>query len=167
MWLLPKFLAMEDQLMEAWEELKRLEHIIYVSLKYTRTVDVIINALNRLVSTYDMIIEAYLQKASKEGLIGAFPKSPALRASKVREIFSEDEQLVNYLSFYSFLKHILKLPNYKKREEYRRHVTYIVDLDKSTSEIKIDTLVNSEKYIHRFFNYARASLLGKPVEAEI
>jgi hypothetical protein len=158
---------MEEQLMEAWEELKRLEHIIYVSLKYTRTVDVLINALNRLVSTYDLIIEAYLKKARLDGKIGDFPKSPALRATKVRELFAEDEQLGHYLTFYAFLKHILKLPNYKKREEYRRHVTFIVELKNSTSEVKIDTLMNCEKYIHRFYRYARDSLLGVPVEEEL
>ena len=47
---------MNESLIEAREELKRLEHIIYVSLKYTRTVDVILNALKRMVSTYDFII---------------------------------------------------------------------------------------------------------------
>ena len=33
---------MNEYLLEAREELKRLEHILYVSLKYTRTVDVLI-----------------------------------------------------------------------------------------------------------------------------
>ena len=55
-----------ELMFEAREELKRLEHIIYVSLKYTRTVDVIINALNRLVEVYNLIIEALLEKAKLE-----------------------------------------------------------------------------------------------------
>jgi len=59
---------MNDYLLEAREELKRLEHIIYVSLKYTRTVDVIVNALTRMVSTFDLIIEAFLEKAKIKNL---------------------------------------------------------------------------------------------------
>ena len=154
---------MEELLLEAWEELKRLEHIIYVSLKYTRTVDVLLNALNRLISTYDLIIEAYLEKARAEGKITNFPKSPALRASNARDLFPEDQKLADFITFYAFLKLILKSPH-KKREEYRRHVTCITELDHSTSEIKIDTLMNCEKYIHRFYRYARVSLLSEPEE---
>ena len=156
---------MEDYLLDAREELKRLEHIIYVSLKYTRTVDVIANALKRLVGTFDLIIEAYLLKAQEEGKIESLPKSPALRATKVVQFFPEDNQLKRYLDFYAYLKLILKSPR-RKREEYRRHVSLIVDHDKSTTEIKIDHLINCEKYIHRFFTYSRDTLIGKPEEEE-
>jgi hypothetical protein len=152
-----------EHLMEAREELKRLEHIIYVSLKYTRTVDVIRNALDRMIDMFDLIIEAFLEKAKEEGKIEHFPKSPAFRATKILEIYSEDKTLEKYLSFYSFLKNILKLQSYK-REEYRRHVTLIVDLDKSTAEINIDNLVNCERYVHRFIGYAREVIEGKKEE---
>ena len=95
---------MNEYLLESREELKRLEHIIYVSLKYTRTVDVIVNALNRMVSTFDLIIEAFLEKAKEEGLITELPKSPALRANRLVELYPEDKELERYLSFYAFLK---------------------------------------------------------------
>jgi len=156
---------MEEYLLEAQEELKRLEHIIYVSLKYTRTVDVLANALNRLVGTFDLIIEAYLLKAQEEGKIEKLPKSPALRANKVTLLFPEDEKMKNYLKFYFYLKRILK-STHRKREEYRRHVSLIVDHEQATTEIKIDHLINCERYIHRFFNYARDTLVGKPPEEE-
>jgi hypothetical protein len=156
---------MEDSLLEAREELKRLEHIIYVSLKYTRTVDVIINALKRMVSTFDQIIETFLMKAQEDKKIDILPKSPALKATRVREIFKDDAELQRCLEFYTFLKLILNSP-YKRREEFRRHVTYIVEMDKSTVEIKIDNLVNSEKYLHKFYTHAWHTLIGKPEEDE-
>ncbi|MBS3127323.1 hypothetical protein J4228_04110 [Candidatus Woesearchaeota archaeon] len=154
---------MNDYLLEAREELKRLEHIIYVSLKYTRTVDVILNALRRMVSTCDFIIEAFLEKAIEEGRIESLPKSPALRATWVGELHADDPKLQNYLAFYSFLKTILKL-SYKKREEYRRHVTLIVDLEQATAEIKIDNLLNAEKFVHHFLNYSWEKIVGKKEE---
>ena len=154
-----------EYLMEAREELKRLEHIIYVSLKYTRTVDVIRNALDRMIDMFDLIIEALLEKAKDEGKIEQFPRSPAFRATKVLELYPNEEVLKNYLSFYSFLKTILKLPSYK-REEYRRHVTLIVDLEKSTAEVNIDNLVNCERYVHRFLRFAAELIEGKKEEEE-
>ncbi len=156
---------MNDYLLEAREELKRLEHIIYVSLKYTRTVDVILNALNRMVSTYDLIIEAFLEKAREQGTIEALPKSPALRSKKVAELFAEDAQLLKYLAFYTYLKTILNMPH-QKREEFRRHVTLIVVMENSTTEIKIDNLTNAEKYVHAFLDYAWLQIVGKPVNGD-
>ena len=157
---------MEDYLLEAREELKRLEHIIYVSLKYTRTVDVILNALNRIVGTYDLIVEAFLEKAKEEGKLSSLPKSPALRVQNAQDIYKDDEILMRFLRFYSFLKTILKKPH-KRREEFRRHVTHIVELENATSEVKIDNLLNAEKYLHRFFDYAWTTLIGKPEEDDL
>jgi len=151
---------MSENLLEAKEELKRLEHIIYVSLKYTRTVDVIINALNRLIGTYDFIIEALLEKAQKEDKIAALPKSPALRATTLGEIYPQDLTLQKALSFYAFLKTVLKT-NYERREEFRRHVTLVVSFPNSTAEIDIDNLVNCERFVHKFFNYACTQIMGR------
>lgn len=154
---------MDENLLEAHEELKRLEHIIYVSLKYTRTVDVILNALNRLLGIYDFIIEAMLDKAKNAGLMTTLPKSPALRATRLGELYPEDAMLQKYLSFYAFLKNVLKLPH-TKREEYRRHVTLVVELDKCTAEIDIDNLTDCEKFVHKFFHYALEKIEGKKEE---
>ena len=156
---------MEDHLLEGKDELKRLEHIIYVSLKYTRTVDVIINAIERMVSTFDSIIEAFLEKAKLEGLIDSIPKSPGLRARRVAEFNKDDKELQKHLAFYSFLKTILKSPH-KRRREYRRHVTLIVEMDKSTAEINIDNLVNCERFIHRFVDHAWTVIMGKEEREE-
>jgi hypothetical protein len=154
---------MNEYLLEAREELKRLEHIIFVSLKYTRTVDVIRNALNRMVDTFDLIIEAFLEELKENGKLDALPKSPALRAKRLQELQGEDEQLQRYLLFYVFLKNILNLPS-RKREEFRRHVTLIVDLEDRTAEIKIDNLMNAEKYMHRCLQYSWEKIVGKPEE---
>lgn len=157
---------MEEYLFEAREELKRIEHIIYVSLKYTRTVDVIINAVNRMISTFDFIIEAFLVKAKQEGKIDALPKSPALRASTLAEIYADDPQMQKYINFYVFLKNVLKNPQ-SKREEYRRHVTLVVPLENATAELSIDSLTSCEKFLHGFFAYAWEKLIGKPNEDDM
>ncbi|HLC90744.1 MAG TPA: hypothetical protein VJI15_03165 [Candidatus Nanoarchaeia archaeon] len=154
---------MEELLLEAREELKRLEHIIYVTLKYTRTVDVLVNALQRLVDIYDLIIEALLEKAKAEKLVDSLAKSPALRAKNLQELYADDKQLENYLKFYTFIKNLLKSP-YSKREEFRRHVTHVVELENSTATIDIDNLVNCERFSHQFFRYAWGKVVGLPEE---
>ena len=157
---------MEELLLEAREELKRLEHIIYVTLKYTRTVDVLVNALQRLVDIYDLMIEALLEKAKAEKLIDSLAKSPALRARLVGELYADDQQLLRYLCFYTFLKTLLNMKQ-QKREEFRRHVTLIVELENNTTaEIKIDNLMNAERYMHKILQSAWEKIVGKPKEEE-
>lgn len=144
---------MNDQLLEAREELKRLEHIIYVSLKYTRTVDVLEGAVKRLVSIFDWIIEGLLTHAVEENKLDKIPKSPALRATKVAELYAEDERMQKYLRFYMQLRVVLSNPH-EKRREFRRHVTLITPLDAMTVEVDCDNLINCENYTHSFLRYA-------------
>ena len=44
---------MNEQLENTIEELKRVDHLFYVSLKYTRTVDMIKHVLERIISTHE------------------------------------------------------------------------------------------------------------------
>ncbi len=154
---------MNEQLLEAREELKRLEHIIYVSLKYSRTVDVLINGLQLLVGIYDLLVRAYLEKAVEEGNMDSIPKSPALCAKRLKALEEDDEMIQKNMEFYAFLKTILNQP-FNRRREYRRHVTFIVALDKATVEIDIDNLTNCEKYAHRFFDHTWERILGSKEE---
>lgn len=154
---------MNEYLLEAREELKRLEHIIYVTLKYTRTTDVIKNALNRLISTFDFIIQAFLEDAKEKNLIADIPKSPSLKSSLVTKTYPEDKTLLKFITFYAFLRDISKA-KYTKREEYRRHVTMVVDFKNKTAEINIDSLETCEKIASQFFNYAQEFIEGKPEE---
>ena len=53
---------MIESLEDAKEELKRVDHLIYVSLKYTRTVDVLRNVIERLVTASEFMITAMLKR---------------------------------------------------------------------------------------------------------
>lgn len=155
---------MNEYLAEAREELKRVDHIIYVSLKYTRTVDVIRNGLNRLVGMFDFLIESLVEYAKKEKKFRQIPKSPRLKVELVREAFAEDERILWYMNFYIFLRDILKAP-FDKREEYRRHVTMIAKLWDRTVDVNIDTLEdNLLKIAKEFLEYTEILLGVREVE---
>ena len=47
---------MHEYLVNAKEDMKRISHSVYVSLKYTRTVDVIKNILKRMITTLNHVI---------------------------------------------------------------------------------------------------------------
>ena len=49
---------MKDTIEKAKEELKRADHLYYVSLKYTKTVDVIKSIIERLINAFDFTIDS-------------------------------------------------------------------------------------------------------------
>jgi len=156
--------SMDEYIYEAREELKRVEHIIYVSLKYTRTTDVIRNAVLRLVSFFDMMIDAFMIDAQEKGLIDKIPKSPALKANELAERYADNEQLQKYLCFYFFLKDLLKR-DYLKINEYRRHVGMVFDLENCSTVINIDSLETCQYYAFEFYIFANR-LLGLVKEGD-
>ena len=57
---------MIEAVTNAVEELKRVDHLIFVSLKYTRTVDVLRSVINRLIDAYGAIIEGILKEMEEK-----------------------------------------------------------------------------------------------------
>lgn len=154
---------MDEHLFEAREELKRLEHTIYVTLKYTRTVDVIKSTVIRLIGVFDTIVTALLENAKEKKIITDIPKSPSLRSALIAKLHSEDKNLLKFIAFYTFLRDVLNA-KHTRREEYRRHVTLIANFEDKTAEIDIDNLETCEIVAHQFFDYAKELIKGKAEE---
>lgn len=111
---------MNDIILRAKEEMKRADHLIFVSLKYTRTVDVIKSIIERLINVYDVIVLGMLEKAEEQMLIFEIPKVPRQRVDEVLKIYSDDV-MKDYLQFFLFLKKLDKA-EYTSACEYRKHV---------------------------------------------
>src|SRR3989338_5492158 len=89
---------------DAKSELKRAEHLVYVSLKYTRTVDVIKSIIDRLVSCYDILISSLLEEAIAQGKIERLPTTAGGKVDLLRKLYSDNPVIINNLDFYSILR---------------------------------------------------------------
>jgi len=130
---------MNEYLVDAKEELKRVDHLVYVSLKYTRTVDVIRCVLQRIISSYDCFIVALAEHAKDKKLIEDVPTTPGLKCDVLEKVFKDNEQIKEHLRFYLLLRKIMRL-EYQKSREFRRHVTMTVKVDDALLEVNIDLL---------------------------
>lgn len=130
---------MNEYMDEAREELKRVDHLVYVSLKYTRTVDVLKSVIERLINAFDFAMLALLEHLKEKKKVAEFPQSSALKVNLIEKNFNNQE-LNSYLNFYKMLRKISRA-EYTKREEYRRHVTMTASLQNGeTIEVNIDIL---------------------------
>ena len=130
---------MRDCLDDASEELKRADHLMYVSLKYTRTVDVFRSLQERLIEALRIAIDGLLDKAKSEGRITDIPQSPKLKTEEVKRVYSDDENVLEMIAFYLDLRRLNKAP-FTRSSEFRRHVTMTSTLP--TGEV-VETTIDS------------------------
>lgn len=149
---------MNELLDEALEELKRVDHLIYVTLKYTRTVDVIKNIVYRLKDSCELVIDALLQFAKKKRMIKIIPTSPLMRISELRKPFSrkDKQKIQEFINFYSTLRKIEKA-DYIRHGEYRKNVSLIVlgENKQKEFEVTIDVLNEYYRKAQEFIEFAR------------
>jgi hypothetical protein len=125
-----------DLLEDAREELKRADHLVYVSLKYTRTCDIIMNTVKRLIESCNFVILALLENLRDKRKIDSIPEGAFSRAELLLE---KDKKYKNYIKLYQLLNKI-KDADFERREEYRKHVTMICHLDRRDLEVDVLTL---------------------------
>ena len=127
---------MKESLDEAMQELVRADHLIYVSLKYIRTVDVIRSVINRLLNSFDFGVISLLKLAKHKKKIEDYPKNVALRCALAKKLY-KDEEIIKSIDFYLNLRKIIRA-EYKKSSEYRRHVTMTALTEEGLVNVDID-----------------------------
>jgi len=142
---------MKESLDKAKEELRRVDHLTYVSLKYTRTVDIILSIIERMVAAYGFIIDALLKKAKEDKKIDSIPDRDFLKGELVKNTY-DDEIFHENMNLY-FLLRKLKNAECEKSNEYRRHVTMTSEIDGKTINVDIDIITDYYKKIQNFIKY--------------
>src|SRR3989338_1445515 len=142
---------MKQYFQDAKEELKRVDHLIYVSLKYTRTVDVLKNVLERMINFYEIIINGKLEELKELRKIDEVPAQPVKKCEQLLLLTHNDAQIniqikeviKNYLRFRKLLR-----SDFDSINEYRRHVAFIAHTDdEGDVEIHIDFVTVHYKFM--------------------
>ncbi len=127
---------MRDYLREAESNLKRADHLVNVSLKYTRTVDVFLSIFGRLMGAYEDVIGGIVKELYEEGKIDEMPVS--MRESiETAKKFRPSETMKEAADLYLFMRKISR-SRFTRSNEYRKHVTMSVTMNDG-SIIDIDT----------------------------
>lgn len=150
---------MKEALDKAKEELKRVDHLIYVSLKYTRTCDVFKSIIERMINAIDFMIEAMLKKAKDEKKVDSIPQQPIAKCLLCADKTSHPE-LKEMCEFYLLLKKIDKT-EFCRSKEFRRHVTMTVVLDGKNVEVNIDNITEYYKKIRSYYEKIRKIVYGE------
>ena len=136
---------------EILKEKTSADHLLYVSMKYTKTCDVILNLLARWKSMIEMCFDAMLQKAFDDGTIKQMAASPKQKIEFMRLYFKKLKAIQETIPLYIFFKRIPDLQ--KTREgEFRKNVNLkIIETEKIT-EINLEKLKEYSETLERFIS---------------
>jgi len=142
-----------ESLFKCKEEMKRVDHLIYVSLKYTRTVDIMKHIIERLVNACDNLFELLLAYLKQKKKIKEIPEKPIFKCKKIEEIFKEDLLIMELCEFYLLLRK-LAIAKYKSSMEFRRNVTMTAQLDDKEFELNINKIYEMHEKMKSFISHA-------------
>lgn len=134
-------------------EFKRADHLLYVSLKYTKTTDVIKNVISRWSSTLDLCIDRLLMRAKRTKKIKKIPTAPLAKAELLTRAY-KDKLVSEIIDLYLFFRRLKDLKQMRQRE-FRKNVSLLVIDGKKERIIDIPQLYEWNKKIIEFIIYVR------------
>lgn len=153
----------DHYLQQSIQELKRVEHLVYVSLKYTRTVDVLLNIINRMIDGYEEMWNAYLAALVHEGKIPSIPTQPVVRAQIIKDNY-DDEEILENVNIYILMRKLHR-SNPEREQEFRRHVAMRTIIEGREEIVNIDIITQHHHTQKEFLTWSYHRLLPDEVEA--
>ncbi|MFA5061040.1 MAG: hypothetical protein WC494_01865 [Candidatus Pacearchaeota archaeon] len=142
---------------EIIKEKTSADHLLYVSLKYTKTCDVILNLIarwkNLMEVCFDRLLEFYVEK----GKIPAKPISPKQRIEFMKLYFKKNEDVQNVIPLYIFFKRIPDL-NKTREGEFRKNVNLKIIEPTKTIEINMERLGEYASIVENFVDEVKRIL---------
>jgi hypothetical protein len=142
---------------EILKEKTSADHLLYVSMKYTKTCDVILNLIARWKSMMDISFDAMLQKAFDDGTLKQMPDSPKQKIEFLKQYFKKQKAVQEAIPLYIFFK---RIPDTKKTREgeFRKNVNLKIIEQNGTTEINMDKLKEYADILERFISETKQFL---------
>ncbi len=136
---------------EIIKEKTSADHLLYVSLKYTKTCDVILNLIARWKSMIEMSFDALLQESLKKRKIPHMAESPKQKIEFMRKAYKDSPAIQETIPVYIFFKRIPELQ--KTREgEFRKNVNLKVIEPAKITDINMEKLKEYSDLLERFIS---------------
>ncbi len=151
---------MQEILEKIIKEKTSADHLMYVSMKYTKTCDVMINLLKRWKIMMDYAFEGILETAKKKKLIKTIPTAPKLKIDLIKETFKDTPEIMDAVKEYEMFK-LIEVLKKTKTGEFRKGVCLTVTYKGDEIKIDLDKLKEYAQVLETFINYTKLFLSKK------
>ncbi len=151
-------LLVTEVMEEIIQEKISADHLLYVSLKYTKTCDVIVNLILRWRKMIETAIDAMLQHAKKKKKISAVPSNPVGKIKEIRKLFKKDKEFLKVIDMYEMFRKIEDLRK-ERIGEFRKNVNLKVFYRGKEININLEQLKIYADLLEKFISTTKQFLL--------
>jgi len=133
------------------------DHLLYVSLKYTKTCDVILNLLARWKSLIEICFDKLLLKGVEKGTVPRVPISPKERIEFIKTYYKKVPEIIGVVPLYIFFKRVPDLDKFREGE-FRKNVNLKIKEPNRTTDINMERLGEYSEVIDTYITTVRKLL---------
>ncbi|MBU2612788.1 MAG: hypothetical protein KKB62_03650 [Nanoarchaeota archaeon] len=133
------------------------DHLLYVSLKYTKTCDVIMNLLLRWRKMIETCIFHILKDAQKKGKVKDVSENAIGRIDEIKKLFKKDPNSLKTLDFFMMLRKIESL-KIERIGEFRKNVNLKVFFRGEEVNINLEKLKEYAEMLENFIEMTKKRL---------
>lgn len=135
------------------------DHLLYVSLKYTKTCDVIMNLLLRWRRMIETSIDALLKQAKKKKKISSIPENAVKKIDELKKLFKKDKDIIKTLEFYEMLRKLESLRT-ERTGEFRKNVKLKIIYQGKEIDVDLEKLKEYADNLEKFISRVKQFLLS-------
>ena len=133
------------------------DHLLYVSLKYTKTCDVINNLLLRWRKMIETSLDSILRHAKKKKKIKAVPTNPVKKIDEIKKLFKKDKEFLKTIDFYEMLRKIEELRK-ERIGEFRKNVCLRIMYQGKEINVDLEKLKEYSNMLENFISTTKGFL---------
>lgn len=135
------------------------DHLLYVSLKYTKTCDVIRNLLLRWRRMIETSCESILIHAKKKKKIKEIPANPVGKIAEMKKLFKKNKTFLEVIEFYEMLRKLEELRT-ERIGEFRKNVTFRIFYRGEEINVNLEQLKIYAELLEKFISDVKQFLLS-------
>jgi hypothetical protein len=136
------------------------DHLLYVSLKYTKTCDVIMNLLLRWRKMMETCNDHILKKAEKEGKVKSIPDNAIGKIREIKELFKDNKDFLAAMDLFMMLRKLEDLKT-ERIGEFRKNVALKIQFRGEEVNVNLEKLKEYADLMEKFINTTKEFLLEK------
>ncbi len=134
------------------------DHLLYVSLKYTKTCDVIMNLILRWTRMIETAIDRILEVAKKRKKISTISTNPLGKIEQVQKLFKKDSNFLEVIELYKMFRKVRELKT-ERIGEFRKNVTLTIFYQGKEVQVNLEKLKEYAEMLEKFISTTKQFLL--------
>ena len=135
------------------------DHLLYVSLKYTKTCDVILNLLLRWRKMIETSINEILKHAKKKKKIPSVSSNVVGKVEQIRKLFKKNKDFLEVIEMYEMLRKVEDLRK-ERIGEFRKNVTLKILYRGKEISVNLEQLKIYADSLEKFISATKQFLLS-------